>query len=367
MEQQSATDKIGVGIIGAGGAAAAHAKAYLQMAPHLEIRAVADIAEEKARTFAAKHHILNWTIDDDELLKRDDVQIVSVCTPHFLHASQSIAAMQAGKHVLVEKPMATCMQEADQMIAASEQYGRHLGVIYQLRYEWDTRRALHLLQSGLLGTLFFSEVSCLWWRRPGYYVDWRGQWSSEGGGAVINQASHHVDLLLYLMGMPSEVQAWMSTVAHEIEVEDWCQAHLKWANNGHGSFCASTAAELESDISRMLILGTKGSLQMFPFRPHSRYDAVLAQIVKVCSEVPEPSSNGHVAQIYDFVQSVRQNQTPKIDGREGRKSLELITAIYQSGIFGEPVLLPLEPASPCYTTEGKLDATKTYVGRQKKS
>lgn len=367
MEQQSSSDKIGVGIIGAGGAAAAHAKAYLQMSPHVEIRAVADVAEDRARTFAGKHNILNWTTNDDELLRRDDVHVVSVCTPHYLHAPQATAALQAGKHVLVEKPMAISLQEADEMIAAAEQYNRQLGVIYQLRYEWDTRRALHLLQSDHLGKVFFAEVSCLWWRRPGYYVDWRGQWATEGGGAVINQASHHVDLLLHLMGMPTEVQAWMSTVAHDIEVEDWCQAHLNWGEEGHGSFCASTAAELESDISRMLILGTKGSLQMFPFRPHSRYDEVLAQIVKACSEVPEPTLNGHVAQIYDFVQSVRQNQSPKIDGKEGRKSLELITAIYQSAISGEQVRLPLEPSSPCYTTEGKLDATKAYMERQKRS
>jgi len=138
-------------------------------------------------------------------------------------------------------------------------------------------------------------------------------------------------------------------------------------DSGHGSFCASTAAELESDISRMLLLGTQGSLQMFPFRPHSRYDEVLAKIVKTCSEVPEPTLNGHAAQVYDFVQSVRRNQAPKIDGREGRKSLELITALYQSGISGETVRLPLEPASPYYTTEGKLSATKTYRERQKRS
>lgn len=366
MEANHSKDKIGVGIIGAGGVAAAHAKAYSQL-PNVELIAIADLDESRARDFSQKYRILNWYTDDQELLKREDIQIVSICTPHYLHAPQAITALQSGKHVLVEKPMAISLQQADQMIQAAEQSQRQLGVIYQLRYEWDTHRAQHLLNNGLLGELFFCEANCLWWRRSAYYgVEWRGKWDTEGGGAVINQASHHIDMLIHLLGMPASVQASLATVAHPIEVEDWCQAQFQWENGLSCSFFASTAAELESDLSRLLILGTKGSLQLFPFRPHSRNDEVLAQMVDSYRSVPEPALTGHAAEIHDFVEKVTANESPNVNGHEGRKSLEVITAIYQAGFTGETVHLPLTPDAPCYTTEGKREFATRFVSSLKK-
>lgn len=358
---------IGVGIIGAGGVASAHAKAYLQkeLASQLRLIAVADVVEERARAFAEKYHILNWFTDPQQLLKREDIHIVSLCTPHHLHAPHAIEALQAGKHVLVEKPMAISLEEADQMIAESEARNRRLGVIYQLRFEHDACRAMQLLRQGLLGQIFFCESACLWWRRSTYYdVDWRGKWATEGGGAVINQASHHLDLLQWLMGMPTEVNAYLATVAHEIEVEDWGWATLSWSERCQGIFCATTAAELESDLSRFLILGTQGSLQLFPFRPHSRSDGHLARMVDACRSVSDTGLGGHTAQILDFVQAVLENRSPSVDGQEGRKSLELATAIYQSAFLGKPVRLPLDRSAPCYTTEGKLEAAYAFLKRR---
>ncbi len=359
-------EQIGVGIIGAGGIASAHAKAYAQLAPEVQIVGVADIDEDRARALAMRYQVPLWTTEAEDLLRNDEIQIVSICTPHHLHAPMAIAAMEAGKHVLVEKPMAVSLDEADTMIATARRTRRLLSAIFQLRYEADTRRARLVLERGLIGNPFYAEVSCLWWRRPVYYeVSWRGRWSTEGGGAVINQASHHVDMLVHLLGLPNSVQATIDTVAHDIEVEDWCMASLYWERPArYASFCASTAAELEMDVSRILILGTQGSIQMFPFRPHSRDEAQLTAIAEACREIEEPAYPGHAAQIHDFVRCVREGTQPPVSGEEGRLSLELISAIYQSAFTGEPVRLPLTPADPCYTTAGKLEMARAYIARR---
>ncbi len=360
-------DKVGVGIIGAGAIASAHAKAYSQLKSKVALVGVADIDEERAQNFAARFQVPIWTSEPEDLLARDDIQIISLCTPHYLHAPMAIQALRAGKHVLVEKPLATSLEEADQMISTAEKANRNLGVVFQLRFEADVARAKKVLESGAIGQPFYAEVSCLWWRRPVYYeVSWRGKWATEGGGALINQASHHVDLLLHLLDMPAEVSATLDTVAHEIEVEDWCLATLKWHSGMHGSFCASTAAELENDFSRMMILGSHGTFQMFPFRPYSRHEERLLQIAEICRSVPDQTMSGHTALVHDFVYSVQEKRPPRVGGAEGRQALELITAIYQSAFTGEPVSLPLKPNSPCYTTAGKLEMARRYVAQRVK-
>ncbi len=360
-------ERIGVGIVGAGGIASAHAKAVEQLKGEATLVGVADIDEDRARAFARRHQIPVWTTEYEDLLHRDDIHVIHLCVPHHLHAPYAITALKAGKHVLVEKPLATSLEEADQMLAAAQKANRLLGVVFQLRFEPDVRRARAVIQSNALGKPFYAEVSCLWWRRPVYYeVSWRGKWATEGGGAVINQAVHHIDLLIYLLGMPSEVEAFIDTIAHEIEVEDWCLANFRWQDGLHAVFCASTAAELETDASRMLVLGQHGTVQMFPFRPYSRQEERLLRIAEVCRSVPERELPGHTALIHDFLRAVRERRAPQVSGVEGRQALELVTAIYQSAFTGEPVSLPLTPQSPCYTTAGKLEMARRYVEQRAK-
>ncbi len=360
-------DKVGIGIIGAGGIAGAHLKAYQQLVPSARVVGVVDIDEERAQSFARRHNIPFWSTEEEDLLRREDIQIVSLCVPHHLHAPLAIQALQAGKHVLVEKPLAISLEEADAMIAEAERANRNLGVVFQLRYEADVRRAKLVLERKLIGEPFYAEIHCLWWRRPMYYeVPWRGKWATEGGGALINQASHHVDLLVHLLGLPTEVDASIDTIAHQIEVEDWCLATMRWDNRLRASFCASTCAELENDSSRMLILGTHGTIQMFPFRPHSRQESQLVQIADACREIPDSEVSGHTAELHDFVRSVQEGRPPTVSAHDGRRALELITAIYQSAFTGEPVQLPLDSRSPCYTTAGKLEMARRYLAQRAK-
>lgn len=359
-------EKIGVGIIGAGGIASAHAKAIQQLEDAVLI-GVVDTDEDRAQAFARRHQVPVWTTEAEDLLHRDDIQAIHLCVPHYLHAPFANDALRAGKHVLVEKPLAISLEEADQMLATAQKAHRQLGVVFQLRFEPDVRRAHQVIASKAIGKPFYAEASCLWWRRPVYYeVSWRGKWATEGGGALINQAVHHVDLLIHLLGMPTEVQASIDTIAHDIEVEDWCLAHMRWQGGLHAVMCASTAAELETDYSRMLILGQYGSIQMFPFRPYSRQEERLLRIAEAYRDIPERELPGHTALVHDFLRAIRERRAPKVGGIEGRQALELITAIYQSAFTGEPVALPLTPQSPCYTTAGKLEMARRYVEQKAK-
>ncbi|NUL81738.1 MAG: Gfo/Idh/MocA family oxidoreductase [Armatimonadetes bacterium] len=358
------TDQLGIGIIGAGGVSGAHAKAYQYLGQKTRLVAVADTDADTARAFKERYQFDQWTTDYQELISREDVHAVSICTPHHLHCKHSVDALNAGKHVLVEKPMAISLEEADAMIAASERNNKKLAVVYQLRMEHDARRAKALIDSGSLGKMFYCEAACLWWRKPSYYsVSWRGSWNTEGGGAVINQASHHLDLMQWLLGMPKSVEACAAVVAHDIEVEDWCRATLQW-ENFRGSFIATTAAELESDQNRLMALGNHASLQLFPFRPHSRSDEQLGQIIDVLKKVEDAGLSGHVAQIADFVNAISRDLKPAVDGYEGRKSLELATAIYESAFAGSIVELPVASTSSCYTSLGKREAALAAFGRR---
>jgi len=165
--------------------------------------------------------------------------------------------------------------------------------------------------------------------------------------------------------MPQRVYAEIDTITHQIEVEDWCIATLYW-DGLKASFCASTCAELEADSSRLLILGAHGSLQMFPFRPHSRHEERHLQIGEACRSIPERELPGHTAEIHDFVYSVLEKREPRVPASEGRRTLELITAIYQSAFTGDGVQLPLTPDSPCYTTAGKLEMARRYMATRAK-
>ena len=201
------SDRIRVGIIGAGGIAHTHARAYGAFPEEAQIVAFADIHEETARLTAGEFRVDSYYTDYHEMLARDDIDLVSVCTPPFEHARNSIDALNAGKHVLCEKPMAGSLQECDAMLDAARGSGRSLSQIFQWRYRREVLLAKALVDEGKLGRIFFGKMDLLWWRGPHYYdLWWRGTWDKECGGATINHAVHAVDTYLWLMGrLPESV------------------------------------------------------------------------------------------------------------------------------------------------------------------
>jgi UDP-N-acetyl-2-amino-2-deoxyglucuronate dehydrogenase len=278
-----------------------------------------------------------------ELLADPSVEVVCICTPSGQHAAQTIAAAEAGKHVLVEKPMALTLADADAMIIACERAGVKLGVHYQRRAVPLFQRVHRAIQAGDLGDLTVGLVTMPYYRSQAYFdqADWRGTWALDGGGVLMNQGIHIVDLLVWHMGDPVEVHARASTVHRDIQVEDTLVATLCFASGALATITATTTAA-PGFPHRLEIHGTRGAIQIEgeSINRWISVDASGATNAYPASEPPSGPGAGadpratspasHAAVVQDFVRAVRDNRAPAVDGAEGRRSLATVLAIYQA-------------------------------------
>lgn len=364
---------IGVGILGAGGIARAHAAAYARFPERCRVLAVADIFADKAESFAqqlgpdvAAH------ARAEEVLARADVDLVSICAPPFEHARLTVAALDAGKHVLVEKPMATSLQECDTMRDAARRSGRALGVVHQNRFRPEFLRCKALLDGGHLGPLDLLGVNCLWWRGPEYYrLWWRGSWDQEGGGALLNHAVHFVDLMVWLAGLPADVSAVVARRAHAgIEVDDLACAVLRFPGGATGQFTGTVDAHLNTD--RVEVCGRRAALSVTPWAVRAMVDRgdgfgrpdteAVAALEAVAASVPLPTHAGHAAQIDLMLQALERGAPVPVSGEDGRRALEVITAMYAAAASGQPCALPVVAEHPCYSTVGLRAAMRGRLG-----
>lgn len=353
---------LGVGIIGSGSIAGTHAGAYLQFPDQCRIVATADLYLEKAQQLAGRSGpSVTAYADYRQLLEREDIALVSVCTPPFAHAEAAVAAAQAGKHVLVEKPLAASLAECDAIIAAAERSQIVLSGVFQNRYRPDYARARSLIQAGALGRILFGKMDCLWWRGRNYYdVWWRGTWEKECGGATINHAVHAIDSLLWLINEPPvSVYADMDTFTHDIEVEDLSVAIVRFASGALAELTSTVSAHQNRD--RIEICGEQAAVSLpwelcaWRAQPNGfglRDDERVAALQRHADVVAVSTRQGHAAQIEDVLRAIRTGEPPLITGREARKAIELITAIYKSATLGKRVSLPLASDDPFYTTDG---------------
>lgn len=295
--------------------------------------------------------------DHRQMLAATQPDVTVILTPHPFHAAISIDALKAGSHVLVEKPMAVQVREADAMIAAAQQNQRLLAVNFQQRFRPEVEAARHLIMSGRLGEIQRVTQVEPWLRTVAYYksAGWRGTWQGEGGGVLMNQAPHSLDLLCHLVGLPKRVVAWNRTLRHSIEVEDTSMAMLEWANGALGTIFFSTA---EAGPRRIEIVGTGGILTIHEDGTlrFQRYEPDLVEHIVHSPErfaapaiVDEPITLGHglgkhIEVYQDFHRALREGTPVRADGVEGRMSLELANAIIYSSYTGAPVELPLDRA-----------------------
>jgi predicted dehydrogenase len=341
--------KLRYGIIGAGNIASVHATA-IQNVPDAELVAVADNVLDHAQALVKQFGGVAYQ-DYQDLLARPDVDIVTLCVPHFLHAPITLAAAAAGKHILSEKPMAILLAECDTMIAACKKAGVNLGVIFQGRFEPLAIQLKTAIDSGELGRLLWVSANVFWHRTDEYYssAPWRGTWAKEGGGVLINQAIHALDLLLWLTGTPSRVTGQFRTLNHQIEVEDCAMAMLEYKNGQMGIVQATTTA-IPGFPERIEIYGSKGSAiyqkglgQLewhFLDASKNRVDKVEAS--NGSAHPMDISATAHTIQFKDFAEAVREHRQPKVDGMAGRSSIELIEAIYRSSRENIPINLPFQ-------------------------
>lgn len=362
--------KIRFGIVGCGSIGPTHAGALKQLADDAEIVAVADLIPERAKKVADQFGVGTIYSTDEQIIADKGVDVVIFATPSGMHADQAVKAMKAGKHVIVEKPMDVSLAACDRMIAAEKETGKKLAIISQHRWDHASIFVRDAIKSGKLGKIIFVEMNVKWWRTQQYYDsgDWRGTWKYDGGGALMNQGVHTVDLMQWLAGPVESLFARTATGGHErIEVEDLAVATLKFKNGAIGTLTATTAA-YNGQPARLDIYGTEGSaiiegdrLKLFRLKDGtevtaegvSRHALSVAQggtaSVKdesatrlAANAEKDPGAvwgDAHREQIRDFITAIRTDTRPLIHGAEGRKPLEIILSVYESAKTGREVKL----------------------------
>ncbi|WP_437185490.1 Gfo/Idh/MocA family protein [Planctomicrobium sp. SH668] len=350
---------IGFAVVGTGMISRYHAQA-LAAIPDAKLIGCYNHNPERAATFAQEFQCEAFSTLE-EMLARNDIQVVTICTPSGAHLEPAVAAANAGKHVLVEKPLEISLERCDQIIRACKAANTLLGVILPSRFSPANIALRDAVQSGRFGKLTLGDTYVKWWRSQEYYDagGWRGTWALDGGGAYMNQAIHNVDLLYWLMGDVEEICGLTSTLAHErIEVEDVGTAIARFKNGALGTFEASTSV-YPGLLKKTEIHGTTGSaiieqdsILLWNFKEALPEDAMLIEKYGKGNEVTggaaDPkaiSFTGHQRQFEDFIDAIQTGRSPLINGEEGRKSVEIILAIYESSKSGRRVRLPLESNS----------------------
>jgi UDP-N-acetyl-2-amino-2-deoxyglucuronate dehydrogenase len=350
-------------LVGCGKVAGTHALAY-QALPNSEFVAACDVSPERATAFGTKFGVKGYT-DLAEMLDREEVDVLSICTQHTQHPAAVEAAAAAGVHAISEKPLAIDLVSCDRAIEAARAAGIKLGVVSQRRWYEPVQRMKSAIDEGKLGKPALVMVTMLGWREPAYYLSdpWRGTWEGEGGGVVVSQAPHYLDLLCWFMGPAAEIHAYWDNYNHPgIEVDDTVVASVRFKNGGmasivlsnsqkpglygkihvHGSSGASVGAEIDSGspfISGVTekmdppfndiwtIPGEEQNLQKWDAEDRSRPWDVMTHY--------------HEMQLAEFLDSILQDRQPAVDGEAGRQVVELFTAVYRSQREHAVLQLPL--------------------------
>jgi UDP-N-acetyl-2-amino-2-deoxyglucuronate dehydrogenase len=327
-----------IGLIGSGNITQTHAQAAQAIAD-VQIAAIFGTNTEAVARLASQHHGRPYN-DFAAFLAHKPMDLVMLGSPSGLHAEQGIAAAQCGLHILTEKPIDISTKNADALIAAADKANVKLGVIFQDRLKPNIRLLKQSLDGGLLGKPLIVDARVKWYRPPEYYSDskWRGTFALDGGGALINQAIHTVDLLLWLLGDVARVCARTATILHKIEAEDTAVATLEFANGAVGTFLATTAA-YPGYSRRLEITGTEGTVILEHDRiiaadlrnpPPDFAAAATGDSNQSASSAAVTDISGHKAILENFLHAIASDTEPICNGREGGRSLALVEAIYDS-------------------------------------
>jgi UDP-N-acetyl-2-amino-2-deoxyglucuronate dehydrogenase len=350
----------GFGIIGAGTISDIHASA-IRAIPRARLLGVYSITSQKSRAFAARHGCISYD-SLEEMLDVPAIDIVCICTPSGMHLEPAVKSLKAGKHCIIEKPLEITLQKCDELIQVAEQLQVMVAVVFPSRFYEPAKQLRRAIEENRFGNLVLGDAYVKWSRSAGYYQSaaWRGTWELDGGGALMNQGIHSVDLLQWYMGPVHSVQAVAANIRHKnIEVEDTIVSTVKYANGALGTIVCSTAVH-PGALKQVEIMGTKGtailqesSLIKWQFEQQSPEDDVIANQMTMAvnshggvSNPADISYAGHQKQIEDMIEAVDTGRKPLIDAREGRKSVEIVTSIYESAKSGKMVTLPGDTGQP---------------------
>jgi predicted dehydrogenase len=341
-------ETVGYGIIGCGVIAPWHARTIVEFTKGAKLVAVADSVPEKAKALAEKFGVAHVYADPHELLARPDIQAVSVCTPSGMHGDWVIAAAAAGKHVMTEKPMEIQLAKIDAMIDACRRHNTRLGVIFQRRTSPMWQKIRETVQSGKLGRMVLGDAYLKYFRSQENYDSgaWRGTWALDGGGALMNQGVHLVDQLQWIMGPVTSVYSHADHLVRRIEVEDTTVSVLRFQSGAFGVLEGTTSVvgmdhrlEFHGDQGTITVYGERIEKWNVPGEEMPTFEPAAG------SMSADPSAiglTGHIIQLQDFVDAIREDRRPMVAGEDGRAAVEIILAVYRSARTGQPVELPLE-------------------------
>ena len=341
--------KINIAVVGCGRIAKNHFQAIEQHSEKLSLRAVCDIDPIVAQQAGEEHGVKSYT-SMAEMLKDTEIDIVTLCTPSGIHPIQTMTIAHAGRHVITEKPMATRWSDGVQMVRACDEAGVRLFVVKQNRLNATLQLLKKAIDDKRFGKIYLANINVFWTRPQDYYDQggWRGTRELDGG-AFMNQASHYVDLIHWLLGPVESVQAMMATLERNIEAEDTGVMNIRWRNGAMGSVNVTMLAYPKNFEGSITILGEKGTVRLggvavnevqhWEFADSHPDDA---KIKDASYQIKSVYGFGHPLYYNNVINSLQGLEKPLVDGREGLTSLEILIAGYRSARDGTTVHLPLE-------------------------
>ena len=342
----------GIALVGAGGIARTHVDAIADI-PNARLVGVCDRIEAACRSLAEKAGCEFWTTDIDEILSLHEVDIVSICTPSGTHADVALLAARAGKHLIVEKPLDITLPRADRIIAAARENGVKLTGVFPLRFRVGPGKAKEAIDGGRLGRIVLADAYVKWHRPQEYYRGWHGTWALDGGGALMNQAIHSIDLLQWLVGPVDTIFARTATLGHDMETEDTASALLTFETGAIGVIQGATSC-WPGDPAKVELRGTAGTIVLEDGRitawklsdstpeEEARMTALEARDGHTFADPAAMSHIQHRLQIEDMIDAIATDRQPCITGPEARKAVEIVRAIYASARRSQAIRLPFD-------------------------
>jgi predicted dehydrogenase len=344
-----------VGVVGTG-IGRLHIAALQSLPDLFHVQAVCDLDEARARAVAAEYNVPHVTTSLAQLGRRQDIDVIHICTPSYLHYEQALQVLEAGKHVVLEKPVAGSLRQVDELIRAETESGKRIMPIFQYRFGHGAQKLKMLIDRGLAGRAYLTTVETSWRRKPEYYaVPWRGKWRTELGGPIVTLAIHAHDLIYYLVGPARNVFAHATTLVNPIETEDCISASLEMSDGSLCSLSVTTGSAREISRHRFCFSSLTAESNTQP-------NASTADPWTFVGDTPEiqgsidsvlqdfkPLPEGFAGQFFRFFHALQNNTELPVTLDEARASLELITALYESARTGQAVSLPLSDDHPHYS------------------
>jgi predicted dehydrogenase len=349
-------EKLRVGIVGCG-IGYQHAAGYCNLPDWFDVIAVCDLDIDRARSMAEDFAIPRVAADIEDLYRMDDLDVIDLCTPSYLHYQQTLEALSAGKHVICEKPAAGSLAQVDALLAAEAASARRVMPIFQYRFGSGLQKLKYLQAAGLTGRALLTTAETAWRRRPEYYaVPWRGRWQTEMGGALLTLAIHAHDAVLYVLGPASSVYAHTATLVNPIETEDTVAASVRMEDGSLCSLSVTTGSALEISRHRFCFQNLAAESNTLPYNntsdewTFSGDTPEMEEAVQAALQQFEPLPEGMEGQFYRYYLALKNGTELPVTLQDARNSLEFVTAIYAASRTREEVQLPLSQDHPMYTS-----------------